>query len=94
MPSQTWAAEVVPLSDDTAAFTELPSVDLSATSLTLTAGAKATLAGALTLEASLAPLASAHVLLTVAADIPGRPDLQFETDLPPGGSAAAPTFSL
>jgi hypothetical protein len=94
-PPQTWAVELAPLPDATmAAFTELPSVTLSTSALAVMATAAATVTGTLTLEASVAPLATAHVLLTVPATILGRPDLQFQTDLPPGGSSTAPTFSL
>jgi hypothetical protein len=93
-PPASWAVEIAPTSTGAAAYTELPHVDLSMSTLALAATARATVTGTLTLDAAVARLTSAHVLLTVPAGIPGRPDLLYEIDLPPGGDAAMPTFSL
>jgi len=93
-PPATWSVEIAPPSDATAAFTELPSVALPATAFVLAATAKTTITGALTLEATVAPLSTAHVLLTVPSATAGRPALLYETDLPAGTNGAAPTFSL
>jgi hypothetical protein len=93
-PPATWSVEIAPPSEATAAFTELPRVTLPATSFALAATAKLVVTGAITLEATVAPLSTAHVLLTVPAAIAGRPAQLYEADLPPGTNPAAPTFSL
>jgi hypothetical protein len=93
-PPATWSIEVAPTSDSAAGFTELVDVALPATAFDLTAKPKAALAGTLVLDANTAPLTVAHLVLTVPASIPGRPDLQFETDLKPALGSTPPSFAL
>jgi hypothetical protein len=93
-PPATWSIELAPRSDSPAALTELTGVQAPAGAFDLQAADKVTLAGTLTLDAGAAPLTVAHIVLAVPSTIPGRPDLQFETDLPAAKDAAAPTFRL
>jgi hypothetical protein len=93
-PPATWSIELAPTSDSAAGFTELVDVALPATAFDLTATPKVTLTGTLALDATSPPLTVAHIVLTVPASIPDRPDLQLETDLRPATGPAAPSFML
>ncbi|HVZ75481.1 MAG TPA: hypothetical protein VHJ20_24075 [Polyangia bacterium] len=93
-PPATWAVELSPRADSTAAFTELHDVSGAATTFDLRAGAKTTLSATLAADAAATPLMAAHFVLTVPSTIPGQPDLQFETDLPTVANTATPAFSL
>jgi hypothetical protein len=95
-PPPAWDVELTPRSDSASGLTELVDVSMPATAFDLTATAKVTLTGTITLDANAAPLTTAHVVLSVPSTIAGRPDLQFETDLSPTSATKlpAPTFTM
>ena len=93
LPQGTWAIDLAPRSDSTAAQTQLPSVTFTDEVTVLTADAKTVVTGYLALGSALA--GSSHVVATVATAIPGRDDLQFETDWSTGdGQPPTMGFSL
>jgi len=88
-PSGTWAVELLPRSDSAAAVTEFSSITLDAGPLQLAARAKVMISGTLGPGSNLS--SGAHVVVNLAAEIPGRADLQFEGEWPAkidGGPAA------
>jgi len=90
----TWAIELLPTSDSSAAQTEIASVSFSDQSPNLlTADSKTTITGDLPEGTSLA--GDAHVIANVQTPIPGHDDFQFEADwLTPAGAGTTPPFSL
>jgi hypothetical protein len=93
LPQDTWAIDLTPRSDSTAAPTQLPSVTFTDEVTVLTADAKTVVTGFLAQGSALA--GSSHVVATVATAIPGRDDLQFETDWSTGdGQPPTDGFSL
>jgi hypothetical protein len=94
LPPSAWDIEVAPTTDSTAAFTELLGAAGPANAYDLQAAEKVTVTGALATDASTATLKAAHVVLKVPSLIPGRPALQYETDLLPPGADGAVTFSM
>jgi hypothetical protein len=92
-PPAVWAIELAPGSASDAAFTELQQASAPAAAFDLTAGAKVTLTATIVGDTTTVPFTVAHLVLTVPSTIPGRPDLQFETDLPPRKSGP-PVFTL
>ncbi|HVX96443.1 MAG TPA: carboxypeptidase-like regulatory domain-containing protein [Polyangia bacterium] len=94
LPPSAWDIEVAPTTDSTAAFTELLDAAGPANAYDLQAAPKVTVTGALATDVGTATLKAAHVVLKVPALIPGRPALQYETDLLPPGPDGAVTFSL
>jgi hypothetical protein len=89
-----WAVELDPRSGSGAGFTEFPAMSLPAGPLRLTASGKVTVTGTLDTGTGAGTggrsVTSAHIVVSVPAAIPGRPDLQFEVDLAsPAGAAAA-----
>lgn len=94
LPPSAWDIEVAPTTESTAAFTELLDATGPANAYDLQAAAKVTVTGALATDANAATLKAAHVVLKVPALIPGRPQLQYETDLLPPGADGTVTFSL
>jgi hypothetical protein len=90
----TWAIELLPTNESSAAQTQLASVSFSDQSDNkLTADSKATITGDLQQGSSLA--GDSHVIAIVQTPIPGHDDLQFESDwLTPPGVGTPPPFSL
>ena len=75
----TWAIELLPTSDSSAAQTQLAAVGFSNEKTNiLTADAKATITGDLPEGEAL--IGHSHVILTIQTPIPGHADLQFQTD--------------
>ena len=74
----TWAVELVPRSDSSAATTQLASVTFSDGANVLTADAKVSVSVDLPVGSALA--GDSHINVTIPTAIPGHPDLQFETD--------------
>jgi hypothetical protein len=75
----SWAIELLPTSDSSAAQTQLAAVNFSNDkSNILTADAKATITGDLPEGEAL--IGHSHVILTIQTPIPGHADLQFQTD--------------
>jgi hypothetical protein len=94
-PPTTWDIEVMPKSDSTAGFTELMNQAGPADAFDLAATPKVTVTGTLSFDAAAATLTAAHIVLKAPATIPGRPDLQYETDLSPvTAKMPTPTFTL
>lgn len=94
-PLGTWNVEIVPKTDSAAGFTEILGASGPADAFDLAATTRLTLTGTLSFDDSAAPLRSAHVVFKTPAMIPGRPDIQYETDLlPTTAQMAAPTFTL
>jgi hypothetical protein len=93
-----WAIELDPRSGSNAGFTEFPPLSVPTGPLNLAADGKVTVTGTLLAATGGASVTSAHVVVSVAPAISGRPDLQFEVDLagPMGAAAAvaAPQFAL
>jgi hypothetical protein len=93
VPQGTWAIELAPRTDSTAAVTQFSSVTFTDEVTVLTSDAKAIVTGYLAQGSALA--GSSHVKATLPTTIPGRPDLLFETDWSsPDGVAPTPGFSL
>jgi hypothetical protein len=92
-PPPEWAVEVEPLSDsEQAGLLELQSLP---SPLKLDTVGRLPLAATVSPEMGAPPLTSAHVVLSVPAAIPGRPDLRFETELvAPSGAGGAASFRL
>ncbi len=90
----TWAVELLPPSDSSAAQTQLAAVSFSNQKPNvLTADAKATITGDLAEGEALA--GDSHVIATIQTPIPGHADLQFQTDwLTPFGAGSPPPFSI
>jgi hypothetical protein len=93
-PPAAWGIELVPPSDSAAARTELLRVSAPAATFDVQAGAKATITAALAGDTTTIPLTAAHLVLAVPSTLPGRPDLQFEADLPAATDAGPPTFTV
>jgi hypothetical protein len=95
-PLLSWKIELAPGGSSAAAFTELANVSAPADAFDLTATPKVTVTGTISLDATAAPLTTAHVVLSVPSAIAGRPNLQFETDLAPTTATKlpTPTFTL
>lgn len=91
-PSGTWAVELLPRSDSTAAPTEFAAITLDTGPLRLAARAKTTITG--TLGAGSPLNSGAHLLLSLPPEIPGRADLQFEGDWPASVDGGPPSFAL
>ena len=89
----TWAIELLPPSDSSAAQTQLTAVNFANDKQTiLTADAKVTVTGDLPVGEAL--IGDSHVIVTIQTPIPGHADLQFQTDwLTPSMGAPLP-FSL
>jgi hypothetical protein len=99
VPPTAWACEVEPKTDSAFADTELTHVSGPSDAFDLTATASVTITGKLTFDASATPLTTAHLVLTTPSTIPGRADLQYETDLiqnptPTSVTPAAPAFTF
>lgn len=94
LPPATWDIELAPTTDSTAAFTEILDATGPANAYNLQAANKVTITGTVATDAGAATLRAAHVVLKVPALIPGRPPLQYETDLLPPSAEGAVTFSL
>ncbi len=90
----TWAIELLPTSDSSAAQTQLAAVSFSDQKTNvLVADAKAIITGDLPEGEAL--IGDSHVILTIQTPIPGHADLQFQTDwLTPATTGAPLTFSL
>jgi len=90
-----WAIELEPSSDETeAGFTE-STVDGPGALDMLVARGRVDVIGGLVSTASIAAPAAGHVVLTVPATIPGRPDQQFETDVMVAGvDSPVPSFTI
>jgi hypothetical protein len=88
----TWAIELVPRSDSSAATTQIAAVMFSDGDNVLTADAKVSVTGDLPIGSALA--GDSHINMTVPTAIPGHPDLQFETDWSTPNSAPPPPFVL
>ncbi|HEX4404147.1 MAG TPA: hypothetical protein VH560_04920 [Polyangia bacterium] len=96
-PPTAWACEVEPKTDSASADTELTHASGPSDAFDLTATASVTITGKLTFDASAIPLTTAHLVLTTPSAIPGRADLQYETDLiqsPTAAAPAAPAFAF
>jgi Carboxypeptidase regulatory-like domain len=93
-PPSVWGIEIAPPSDSPAAFTELTQVNAPAATFDVQAGAKTTITVALPGDATTTTLSTAHLVLSVPSALAGRPDLHFETDLPPAKDAGPATFTL
>jgi hypothetical protein len=99
VPPAAWACEVEPTTDSTSADTELTRVSGPSDAFDLMATSSVTITGKLTFDASATPLTTAHLVLTTPSAIPGRVDLQYETDLiqsatPTSAAPAAPAFTF
>ena len=90
----TWAIEMLPSSDSSAAQTQLAMVSFSSERPNqLTADAKVTITG--DLPEGEAFIGDSHVIATFQTPIPGHADLHFQTDwLTPPMTASTPPFSL
>jgi hypothetical protein len=97
-PPAAWACEVEPKTDSSSADTELTRVSGPSDAFDLTASSSVTITGKLTFDASATPLTTAHLVLTTPSTIPGRADLQYETDLiqspTPAATPVAPAFTF
>jgi hypothetical protein len=96
-PPASWGVELLPRSvDTTAGLTELVGITLTGNQVDLTASEKVTVSGTFVPEGTATPVTVGHVVLTVPAAIPGRPDILYETDLPASVNLVAgpPTFTL
>jgi hypothetical protein len=91
-PPAVWGIEVAPPSDSPGALTELTQVNAPAATFDVQAGGKTTLTVALAGDTTTP--STAHLVLSVPSALPGRPDLHFETDLPPAKDAGPPAFTL
>jgi hypothetical protein len=78
VPQGTWAIEVVPRSDSSAATTRFPSRNFSDDVTVLVADAKKTVTAILPVGSALVP--ESHMVATVETAIPGYTDLTFEAD--------------
>jgi hypothetical protein len=91
-PSPEWIAEVEPLSESDAGLLELTSLPVP---MMFETTGKVRLDATVSPEMGAPPLTSAHVVLSVPARNPGRPDLHFETELvAPRGATTDATFML
>jgi hypothetical protein len=90
----TWAIEMLPSSDSSAAQTQLAAVSFSSEKPNqLTADTKVTISG--DLPEGEAFIGDSHVSAIFQTPIPGHADLQFQTDwLTSAMSGSAPTFSM
>lgn len=90
----TWAIEMLPSSDSSAAQTLLAAVNFSNEKQNqLTADAKVTITGDLPEGEAL--IGDSHVIATFLTPIPGHADLQFQTDwLTSPGVGSTPPFSI
>jgi hypothetical protein len=90
----TWAIEIDPVSNSPAALTELPSVDVGAEPLSLTADAQAPVGVTFSAAATGSAPATANVVLDLSPQIGGRPDLTFEAAAAPDASGDITSGSL
>ena len=81
VPQGTWAIELVPRSDSSAATTRFPSRNFSDDVTVLVADAKKTVTAILPVGSALVP--ESHLVATVETAIPGYSDLVFEADSSP-----------
>ena len=89
----TWAVELLPRSDSTAAPTQFASKTFSGASTVLTADAKMTVSADLPAGSALA--GNSHITATLETAIPGHADLQIEPDwYTPSGAGTPQPFSL
>ncbi len=89
----TWAIEMLPPGDSSAAQTLLAAVNFSSEKQNqLTADAKVTITG--DLPEGEAAIGDSHVITTFQTPIPGHSDLQFQTDWLTPSTGSTPPFSL
>jgi hypothetical protein len=91
-PAGSWSIELVPPNDSTAATTEINGFAFDGSAVTWTTRGKVTITGNLGSGATIN--GASHVIATVPATIPGRPDLQFEGDWPASSKDKATQFML